>query len=245
MSENKYNILSFDSLASTQTSLIGMDLSELPEWTILIAKNQTSGRGQSKNVWESEDGKNLTFSILLKPSFINIADQFLITQVLSLGIYDFLSKYIQDVCIKWPNDIYVKKNKIGGILVNNKLQGADFTFSICGIGLNINQTSFSNSPNPTSMKIELGEDFNSHVLLFDLLNCIYSRYDSLKTKKVLSYQEEYKSRLLYYNVWGRYEYEGFLVEAKILDVNQYGHLILVKRDETRIEADLKQLKFCH
>ncbi|MFA7082234.1 MAG: biotin--[acetyl-CoA-carboxylase] ligase [Bacteroidales bacterium] len=245
MIKNKYNILSNESLASTQTSLIGMDLSCLPEWTILIAKNQTSGRGQSKNVWESEDGKNLTFSILLKPSFINIADQFLITQVLSLGIYDFLSKHIQDVYIKWPNDIYVKKNKIGGILVNNKLQGEDFTFSICGIGLNINQTSFSNSPNPTSMKIELDEDFNLEVLLIDLLDSIYSRYDRLRVKKISDYKAEYISKLLYYNIWAEYEYEGNLVEAKILDVNQYGHLILIKRDKTRIEADLKQLKFCH
>lgn len=245
MSKNNYNILSYESLSSTQTYLIGKDLSELPEWTVLIAKNQTNGRGQSKNVWESEDGENLTFSILLKPFFINIANQFLITQVLSLGIYDFLSKHIQDVFIKWPNDIYVKKNKIGGILVNNKLQGEDFTFSICGIGLNVNQTSFSYSPNPTSMKIELGLNANLEVLLVELLNCIYYRYEILKSKKVSDYKDEYMSRLLYYNVWGRYEYEGFLVEAKILDVNQYGHLILMKRDETWIEADLKQLKFCH
>lgn len=245
MSENKYNILWHESLASTQTYLMDLDLSKLAEWTVIIAKNQTSGRGQNKNVWETEDCKNLCFSILLKPCFINIADQFILTQILSLGIYDFLSKYIQDVFIKWPNDIYVKKNKIAGILVNNKLQGEEFSFSICGIGLNVNQTSFFNAPNPTSMKIELGYDSSIEVLLCDLLDCIYNRYDRLKDSKVFDYKDDYMSKLLYNNKWAKYEYEGSLLDAKILDVNQYGHLILTKKDKTRFLADLKQLKFCH
>lgn len=245
MSKNKYYILSYESLASTQSSLMEEDLSKLPEWTIIFAKDQTSGRGQNRNIWETENGKNLTFSILLKPSFINIADQFLVTQIISLGIYDFLSKYIKDVYIKWPNDIYVKKNKIAGILVNNKLMGEDFSFSICGIGLNVNQVSFQNAPNPTSIKMELGYDFDIEDVLFELLECIYNRYIRLKDNKSSNYKKEYLSKLLYYSEWAQYKYEGILIKAKIVDVNQFGHLILIKKDETRIFADLKQLKFCH
>ncbi len=139
----------------------------------------------------------------------------------------------------------MKKNKIAGILVNNKLQGEEFSFSICGIGLNVNQTCFLNAPNPTSMKIELGDDFDIEAVLVDLLDCIYCRYNRLKSEKVINYKQEYMSKLLYYNEWAKYEYEGILLDAKILDVNQYGHLILLKKDETRILADLKQLKFCH
>lgn len=95
------------------------------------------------------------------------------------------------------------------------------------------------------MKIELGYDSSIEVLLCDLLDCIYNRYDRLKDSKVFDYKEDYMSKLLYNNKWAKYEYEGSLLDAKILDVNQYGHLILTKKDKTRFLADLKQLKFCH
>lgn len=244
MEENKYNILSYDSLPSTQTYLMSLNLDELPQWTVLIAKEQTNGRGQNRNVWEAENNKNLTFSILLKPIFIKIYNQFLITQILSLGIFDFLSQYLRDVSIKWPNDIYVRKNKIAGILVNNKLQGEDLSFSICGIGLNVNQIFFANAPNPSSMKLELGRYFDIELLFFELLGCIYNRYDDLRQNKVLDYKKEYMSKLLYNGLWAKYEYDGELIDAKIIDVNQYGHLILINKDENKFSADLKQIKFC-
>lgn len=239
----KYNILKFSSLDSTQTYLMSSDLSILPEWTVVIAHEQKKGRGQINNFWETEKGKNLTMSILLKPNFINISNQFLITQVLSLGIYDYLKKYIQDVSIKWPNDIYIGKKKICGILVNNKLQGEEFSYSICGIGLNVNQTTFSLAPNPTSIKIELGEDFDLLNLIYELLDYIFYRYNRLKIDTDIDYKKEYLSRLLNFNIWAKYLYEDKSVEAKIVDVNEYGYLKLLKRDKTIIEAELKKLKF--
>lgn len=240
---NKYNILKFESIDSTQGYLISSDLSNLPEWTIVMAHEQINGRGQSNNVWETDKGKNLTISILLKPNFINISNQFLITQVLSLGIYDYLKKYIQDVSIKWPNDIYIGKKKICGILVNNKLQGEEFSYSICGIGLNVNQTTFSLATNPTSMKIELGKDFDLLIVLYELLDSIYYRYNRFKMNIVVNYKKEYLSRLLNYNIWAKYFYEDKSVVAKIVDVNEYGYLKLLKKDNTIIEAELKMLKF--
>lgn len=242
---NEYNIYWHDVLESTQNSLLDLDLSVFPEWTIIITRDQINGRGQNTNKWESERGKNLTFSILLKPHFIKISNQFLITQVLSLGIYDYLSKYIKDVFVKWPNDIYVKKNKICGVLINNKLIGREFSFSICGIGLNVNQTSFDFALNPTSMKLESNVEFKIEDVLIELLNCIQNRYNRLKYNKISDFKNEYITKLLYYNVWHDYEYNNIKIEAKIVDVNEFGHLVLMKRDRDIIIAELKQLKFLH
>lgn len=245
MNKNTYNIKWFDSLYSTQTYLKELDLNLLPEWSIIITKNQINGKGQFDNKWESEEGKDLTFSMLLKPNFLSIVDQFLITQVLSLGIFDLLSKYINDVSIKWPNDIYVKKNKICGILVQNIIIGSEYSCAICGIGLNINHKVFHFSPNPTSMKLEIGKEFSIEDILFELLDCIKFRYDNLRMNIVSDYKKEYLEKLLYYNVWSKYSYNLEDIEAKIIDVNQYGHLILMKRDKKKIIAELKQLKFHH
>lgn len=245
MNKNKYNIKWFDSLDSTQTYLKGLDLNFLPEWSIVATRNQVNGKGQFENKWESEDGKDLTFSILLKPTFLSIVNQFLITQVLSLGIYDLLSKYINDVSIKWPNDIYVKKNKICGILVQNIIVGSEYSCAICGIGLNVNHTVFHFAPNPTSMKLETGKEFPIEEILFELLDCIKLRYDNLRNNLVSDYKREYLEKLLYYNSWAKYSYNLEDIEAKILDVNLYGHLILMKRDKKKIIAELKELKFHH
>lgn len=246
MNINIYNVNWVESLTSTQTYLQGLNLDILPEWSIVATKNQTQGRGQGNNKWESEGGKNLAFSLLLKPIFIPIADQFLVTQVLSLGICDFLSKYMHDASIKWPNDIYVKKNKISGILVQNKIIGSEFNCAVCGIGINVNQINFNFAPNPTSMKLETEKEFSIENILFGILDCVKLRYDALKSQQVFDYKKEYLERLLYYNVFEKYRYNNVEdIEAKIIDVNEFGHLILMKKNKKEIIAELKQLKFYH
>ncbi|MFA7131852.1 MAG: hypothetical protein WC108_00940, partial [Bacteroidales bacterium] len=124
-----------------------------------------------------------------------------------------------------------------------KLQGEEFSYSICGIGLNVNQTTFSLAPNPTSIKIELGEDFDLLNVIYELLDYIFYRYNRLKINTDIDYKKEYLSRLLNFNIWAKYLYEDKSVEAKIVDVNEYGYLKLLKRDKTIIEAELKKLKF--
>ena len=246
MNINIYNVIWVERLDSTQTYLKGLNLDILPEWSIVATKNQTQGKGQGKNKWESEEGKNLTFSLLLKPTFLPIADQFLITQVLSLGICDFLSKYIRDVSIKWPNDIYVRKNKICGMLVQNKIIGSEFTCAVCGIGININQINFLLAPNPTSMKLETKQEFSIESILFEILDCLKLRYYALKSEHGFNFKKEYLERLLYYNVFAKYCYNNLEdIEARIIDVNEFGHLVLMKKDKKELVAELKQLKFYH
>ncbi len=239
-----YNILWFESLDSTQDYFKNSDIDSLPEWTVIATKEQTKGKGQGQNVWESQKGMNLTFSLLLYPTFLQAKNQFVLTQILSLGIYDFLSHYLSNVFIKWPNDIYVGRNKICGILVQNQIIGLEYSSAICGIGININQVNFAFAPNPTSLKIELGKSFDLELILQELLDCIKVRYENLKSNLYPHYKKEYLDKLLFYKEWAKYIYNDMeTLEAKIINVDDFGRLILEKRDGNTINVDIKQLKF--
>ena len=138
---------------------------------IVVTDFQTSGKGQGKNVWQSEDGKNLLFSIALDMSFLKAENQFLLTQMISVAMINVLKKYLpeESLFIKWPNDIYFNSKKIAGILIKNEIKGMMMGTSIIGIGLNVNQTSFDdNLPNPISMKMITGNDFNLETILNDI-----------------------------------------------------------------------------
>lgn len=241
----EFSIITIDRLESTQSYLIELsNKSELQEGVVVNALSQFKGVGQFDNKWESEDGKNLTFSLLLKPCFLNPCNQFLLTQVLSLAISDFLLKYIdKNVYIKWPNDIYVGRNKICGILVKNQLLGSVFENSFCGIGLNVNQEIFPPLPNPTSLFLETGKEFDLNEVLKAVLKNIDLRYNQLKEGKIEILQRDYMQRLLYKDVFAGYIYKGRAIEARIFDVNEYGHLLLEERNGDKICCELKEIVF--
>ncbi len=180
----------------------------------------------------------------LKPCFLNPCNQFLLTQVLSLAISDFLLEYIdKNVYIKWPNDIYVGRNKICGILVKNQLLGSVFENSFCGIGLNVNQEKFPPLPNPTSLFLETGKEFDLNEVLKAVLKNIDLRYNQLKEGKIEILQRDYMQRLLYKDVFAGYIYKGRAIEARIFDVNEYGHLLLEERNGDKICCELKEIVF--
>ena len=150
---------------------------EIEECSVVIAEKQTSGRGQRGNSWESEPGKNLTFSIVLYPHHIPASRQFALSQIISLGIIDILQKFGPGFSIKWPNDIYWNEKKLVGILIENELTGHTFNTAIVGIGINVNQELFlSTAPNPISLKQITGKDIDRYTLLSDILNAIMKRY---------------------------------------------------------------------
>ena len=136
------------------------------EFTTVAADYQTSGRGQRGNSWESEPHKNLLFSFVLFPEFLEARRQFLISQIVSLAIKEELDTYTDDVSIKWPNDIYWKEKKICGILIENDLIGRNISRSIAGIGININQEEFhSPAPNPVSLYQITGKQYDIYEVL--------------------------------------------------------------------------------
>lgn len=154
---------------------------KVEEFTTVVANFQTSGRGQRGNSWESEPYKNLLFSFVLFPEFLEARRQFLISQVVSLAIKEELDTYTTDISIKWPNDIYWKEKKICGILIENDLMGRNISQSIAGIGININQETFhSSAPNPVSLYQITGNQYDIFEVLRNIMLRIQSYYCQLQ-----------------------------------------------------------------
>lgn len=249
----------FNTLDSTNTYCKLLDPKSLEEFTVVWAGNQTAGIGQKGNVWNSEPYKNLTFSLILKPSFLRASEQWLLSMTLALAITDYLgaesveesgkgqtadnAARCRQVSVKWPNDIYIGDRKVCGILIANQLSGNTISQSICGIGLNINQTDFPDwVPNPTSLSIETGKHYDLKNALDNVLGKIEARYSQLKSHPT-SIKADYMKRLYRLNKPSPFLYDGRKVTATIIDVDDIGHLHLTTEDGREIVCDLKEIKF--
>ena len=138
---------------------------------VVWADYQTAGRGCGTNTWESERGRNLLFSILLHPTGVLAADQFILSMANALALRDTLAEYIDDVTIKWPNDIYWRDYKICGTLIETTLKGQHIGDCIIGTGINVNQYGFhSDAPNPVSLCQVLGHEVDREELLGKVLD---------------------------------------------------------------------------
>jgi BirA family biotin operon repressor/biotin-[acetyl-CoA-carboxylase] ligase len=229
------------SVPSTNRYCEALDLAEVEDFTCYWALAQTAGIGQRGNHWEAEPGKNLTFSLVLHPTFLPADRQFKLTEALSLALCDCL-KGLRDLKVKWPNDIYVGKRKICGTLVSTRLQGAQIASAICGIGLNVNQTVFPDwVPNPTSLGLLTGRQYELDPLLRRLLACIEARYNALKTG--LDPEPEYLAHLMNLHVPARYIYNSEEVTATITGVDPHGRLLLTAADGRRLSCGMKEIQF--
>ena len=213
---------------------------------IVVTDYQTSGKGQGKNVWESEDGKNMLFSIALDMSFLKAENQFILTQIVSVTMINVLKKYLpeESLSIKWPNDIYFNDKKIAGILIKNEIRGMMMGTSIIGIGLNVNQTSFNEDlPNPISMKMITGNDYD----LDELLSAIIGQLTTVNSQQqIFSFQLSvfsYTNKLYRYNQWALYEHEGQVKEMMITGYDRFGRLILKEKNDREVVCDLKEISF--
>ena len=185
---------------------------------------QTAGRGCGTNTWESERGKNLLFSVLIHPTDIVVNRQFHISMAISLAICEALGQHIGDLSIKWPNDIYWRNGKIGGILIENTLQGMTIKESIIGVGLNVNQRVFkSDAPNPVSLWQICEHETDCEQLLHDILRCFKKYY-------VQDVRKQYRSMLYRRQGFHPYTDQNGVFMAAIHDVEDDGHLVL--RDES-------------
>lgn len=168
-----------EEIDSTNTYLLQKSRTEhLPHLYTVCAKAQTAGRGQRGNGWESEPGKNLSFSTIFDTHEMDPSRLWKLSMLTALAVAETLRVYHLPAEIKWPNDIYVGDRKICGILIENVLQGSAIQCSIAGIGLNVNQEVFvSNAPNPVSMKQLTGCDYD----LDEVLEHIVSEMERLWT----------------------------------------------------------------
>ncbi|HNW56798.1 MAG TPA: biotin--[acetyl-CoA-carboxylase] ligase [Bacteroidales bacterium] len=239
------NLLFFKNLTSTNTySAILLKNSTLQEGTVVYTNFQSSGKGQQGNRWESEDGKNLLISIILFPAMISPADQFFISMLVSLGICDFLKRYLPVCAVKWPNDIYVKNDKIAGILIENSIMGDLIESSIAGIGLNINQKNFiSNAPNPVSLRMITGKDFDVNTCLSQLLSDLDKRYKQLIGGKLSEIKMDYISQLFRLNEWHSYRDINGIYTGRIVSVTDIGRLQVEQKSGKINEYNFKEVEF--
>jgi BirA family biotin operon repressor/biotin-[acetyl-CoA-carboxylase] ligase len=216
----------------------------LPEGTVIMAESQFAGRGQQENKWHSEPGKNLTFSVLLNPSFLNVVNQFDLTRAISLGVYDALQPILgNQLKIKWPNDIYYAEKKLGGMLIENLVQGTQIKNSVIGIGLNVNQVDFPDGAvNATSVKQILHADYDLRILLSEICSHIEAYYLNLKARKIDFVRKAYLNRLYWLNENKYFKTQNGVVNGIINNVRDNG-LLVVKVNNEEVEYNLKEIEF--
>ena len=216
--------------------------SYVPEGTLVITDRQTAGRGQRGNTWESHPGMNLTFSVILKPTFLAIKDQFSLSMITSLAIRDYLAAMCSDpVFIKWPNDILVKQFKICGTLIENQLIGEQFSYAVIGIGLNVNQQVF-NSSVATSLSLILDKSLDLQEVLEGLLSHLESRYLQLRQGRAQHLREDYLKYLYRFNEHHTFQSGDEQFTGKILGINEQGRLRVLTRDQEK-DFGIKEISF--
>jgi BirA family biotin operon repressor/biotin-[acetyl-CoA-carboxylase] ligase len=234
-----------DELDSTNNYAASLLLTKRPpEGTVIVANSQVGGRGQASNKWESEPDRNLTLSIVLFPDFMEITKQFEISKAISLGVVDLLKDLVNDVSIKWPNDIYIGKKKVAGILMEYSIRKSKISSCIVGIGLNINQLKFiSNAPNPVSLSQVTGVTYDLDDCLSVLLRKLDSRYHQLSELKLQEIDNDYEQILYQRGIWSSYSAKGSDFEGKILGVDEDGLLMIEARNQTVLKFDYKEVSF--
>ena len=232
-------------LTSTNT-YIGQLLKneKVPEGTVVYTNYQSAGRGQAGNRWESEEGKNLLISVLIFPSMIKPADQFIISMAISMGICDFLNRYVSACSIKWPNDIYVNNDKIACILIENSIMGNNIEYSVAGIGLNVNQDRFlSGAPNPVSLKVLTGTDYDLTTCLIQLGSDLDRRYKQVISESFDLIRNEYVSKLYRLNEWFNFRFQEGIFTGRILSVSNNGRVQIERKSGLSGEYSFKEVEF--
>ena len=218
-----------------------MSVHSLPGLTLVVADDQTAGRGQRGNTWETEKGKNLMFSLLCHPDFVKPAEQFILSQCMAVAIQEALSRYVSDVQVKWPNDIYVGDQKVGGILIENRLAGSHIRDCVIGIGLNVNQKEFkSEAPNPVSMLQLEGKEWDREEVLRGIIDLFVWQLEHFRRDKI---REKYRRHLYRREGFHNYRDAKGDFEAELVTVEDDGHLVLRDKAGNLRSYAFKEVQF--
>ncbi len=237
------NLIFMPECHSTNSEMLLLCQKDTPaEGTVIITSQQTAGRGQRGNTWEAHPGKNLTFTLLLKPAFLPLHKQFYLNIFTSLGICDYLTANAGlKVQIKWPNDIIANDRKIAGILIESQISGTAMTQSIVGTGFNVNQNEFG-IPSATSLRLETGNEFDLSDCLGQLLAAMESRYLQLRNGKYDQLLEAYLERMYLLGTRAMFSDNTGLFEGTITGIDPTGRLIVSGRGKES-SYDLKEIRY--
>lgn len=223
-------IIKLNAIDSTNSFLKEMaGNSVLDNFTVVVTKEQTAGRGQMNSSWISQVGKNLTFSVFVKFLDLKILDKRYLNFAVSRSVFEALNAFdLPKLAIKWPNDIMTVNKKICGILIENSFQQRNIKWSVIGIGLNVNQEKFNNSlTKATSIKKILKKEINLDELLALVLERLKENIQLLYDKEYDIIENNYLNVLYKKNVPSMFKTEeGELFMAKIIGVSEEGKLQL-------------------
>lgn len=239
-------LFEFQSLESTNVRAQELLAKSKPiEGTAISAIEQYAGKGQFGSQWVSAPGENITLSIILYPTFLHPSKQFLLNRAIALGVYDFCRLTLRaDLKIKWPNDIYIRDQKTGGILIQNTITAHSLSSSIVGIGLNINQTEFHpDLPNPTSWKKVTDKHFRINEIRQTLFWCLETRYLQLRAGNYDQLKSDYLAALYRYAEVADFAAHGAVFSGKITGVSDTGLLEIVDESGALRKFDFKEVRF--
>jgi BirA family transcriptional regulator, biotin operon repressor / biotin---[acetyl-CoA-carboxylase] ligase len=213
------------------------------EGSIVICAHQTQGKGQRGNSWETQPGENLTFSLVLKPGFFDVSEQFYLNMMVSNSIRKFLQEYLPEIKVKWPNDLIVPDHgKIGGVLIENIVSSSGWEFAVVGIGININQRSFQTNK-ATSLSLVTGGKFDLQELFRLLIAHLEQGYIFLKKRRTEEVRNDYLNHLFLLDQWAVFEEKVGSFEGKISGLSRFGKLQMTLRDGSERLFDLKEITF--
>lgn len=215
---------------------------QINDGDVVITDFQSAGRGQRGSGWESEAGKNLLLSVYLKPDFLQISNQFLLSMAISVSVRDFLEKYTKDVKIKWPNDIYIRDRKCAGILIENVIAGSNIRHSIAGTGININQLEFGH-PRATSLAAETHSVYNLRDIFPELLASVEKYYLMIKKGQTSALKKAYTDALYGKNETRQFRDNHGTFEGSVEGVNDQGMLIMNKAGRQPSYYGMKEIEW--
>lgn len=216
----------------------------IEEFAVVRADFQSSGKGQRGNSWESEEKKNLLFSFILYPTFLEIRNQFLLSKLISLSVKEALDSYAEGFSIKWPNDIYWQEKKICGMLIENDLLGSTLQKSIAGIGINVNQQQFhSNAPNPVSLRQVTQQEHTIPELLQNIMKRVHDYYRLLQEGKAEEMSLRYHESLFHKEGYHLYQDVKGEFMAKIVRVEPSGFLVLSDTNREERKYAFKEVRY--
>lgn len=216
---------------------------ETEDYTVITAQRQSQGRGQMGTIWESDIGKNLTFSVLKKNIGLTADKGFVLNVCVSMAIYEVLQKFqVPELAVKWPNDILSGTAKLCGILIENNLLGNQINTSVIGIGLNVNQTSFENLPRVSSLKMLLGGTFNLDGLLEEIVKRMKIIFAAFEENGSATLWDAYEKALFRKGVVATFEKKnGDVFKGIIEGVSNSGKLVVSSEDGKKEKFGLKEV----